>query len=273
MIILIKNDFDENNEENRKERKKSPAKLILIFIIVFVLVFCGVYFGIQLYNNSISKPSPTTTSSTAKSVASSDSLVENPIDFKSLKAQNDEIYAWIKVDDTNVDHPIVQNATNDEFYLKHKAEDKSWSASGAIYTELINHKNFNDAFTVIYGHNGYGDTMFTTLHKFEDKEFFDTHPYFYIYAPGRKLTYQVISAFKYDDRHIMNSFNFADTTVVEEFQEYVQNPDSALKNVRTELDKPITESSKIVILSTCITNQKSSRYLICGVLTNDEKTN
>ena len=71
----------------------------------------------------------------------------------------------------------------------------------------------------------------------------------------------------------MNSFNFADTTVVEEFQEYVQNPDSALKNVRTELDKPITESSKIVILSTCITNQKSSRYLICGVLTNDEKTN
>ena len=178
MIILIKNDFDENNEENKNERKKSPAKLILIFIIVFVLVFCGVYFGIQLYNNSISKPSPTTTSSTTKRIASSDSLVENPIDFKSLKAQNDEIYAWIKIDDTNVDHPIVQNATNDEFYLKHKAEDKSWSASGAIYTELINHKNFNDAFTVIYGHNGYGDTMFTTLHKFEDKEFFDAHPYF-----------------------------------------------------------------------------------------------
>jgi sortase B len=115
--------------------------------------------------------------------------------------------------------------------------------------------------------------MFTTLHKFEDTEFFDSHPYFYIYTSDRKLTYQVISAFKYDDRHIMNSFNFADTAVLQEFQEYIQNPNSALKNVRSDLDVDITTSSKIVVLSTCITNQKSSRFLVCGVLTKDEKTN
>ncbi|MDE6155375.1 MAG: class B sortase, partial [Eubacterium sp.] len=98
-------------------------------------------------------------------------------------------------------------------------------------------------------------------------------PYFYIYTQDRRLTYQVVSAFKYDDRHIMNSFNFANLEELEEFQNYIQNPTSSLKNVRTDLDKPLNSSSKIVILSTCITNQKSSRYLICGVLTNDEKTN
>ena len=91
--------------------------------------------------------------------------------------------------------------------------------------------------------------------------------------PQRKLTYQVISAFKYDDRHIMNSFNFAVPQDLANFQETITNPSSALKNVRTELDVPIDENSKIVVLSTCITNQKSNRYLVCGVLVKDEKTN
>lgn len=272
---MNENEFKEQNEKKDDDKNKS-AKLILIFIIVFVVVFCGIYFGIQIYNNYLSKPQPDettpTTSTTTSPSDKTENLVENPIDFESLQAQNDEIYAWIKIDDTNVDYPIVQNAVDDSFYLKHKAEDKSWSASGAVYTELVNHKTFNDAFTLVYGHNGYGDTMFTTLHKFEDTDFFDSHPYFYIYTTDRKLTYQVISAFKYDDRHIMNSFNFANMTVVKEFQDYIQNPSSSQKNVRTDLDVTINDSSKIVILSTCITNQKSSRYLICGVLTKDEKT-
>lgn len=274
MITLSENEFNEQNKQNSNDGKKRTLKLILIFIIVFVVVFCGVYFGMQLYSNRNANPVQSTSAgSTTQQNITTENTADNPIDFKSLQEKNDEIYAWIKIDDTNVDHPIVQNSTDDEFYLRHKAEDKSWSASGAIYTELINHKTFRDPVTVIYGHNGYGDTMFTTLHKFENEEFFNSHPYFYIYTPDRKLTYQIVSAFKYDDRHIMNSFNFADTTVVEEFQNYIQNPTSAVKNVRTDLDKPITSSDKIVVLSTCITNQKSSRYLICGVLTNDEKTN
>ena len=253
-----------------EDKKKKNAKLILIFLIVFVLIFCGVYFGIQIYNNHINEtPTDTTVPTTVSEVQQK---VENPIDFASLQAANSEIYAYIKIEDTNVDYPIVQSATDDEFYLRHTAEDKSWSASGAVYTESVNTKTFNDRVTVIYGHNGYGDTFFTTLHRFEKEDFFNNHPYFYIYTPEKKLTYQVISAFKYDDRHIMNSFNFADTVQFLEFEQYLSNPSSALKNVRTQLDKELDEDSKIVVLSTCITNQKSSRYLVCGVLVKDEQT-
>lgn len=253
-----------------EDKKKKNAKLIIIFLIVFVLIFCGVYFGIQIYNNHINEtPTDTTVPTTVSEVQQK---VENPIDFASLQAANSEIYAYIKIEDTNVDYPIVQSATDDEFYLRHTAEDKSWSASGAVYTESVNTKTFNDRVTVIYGHNGYGDTFFTTLHRFEKEDFFNNHPYFYIYTPEKKLTYQVISAFKYDDRHIMNSFNFADTVQFLEFEQYLSNPSSALKNVRTQLDKELDEDSKIVVLSTCITNQKSSRYLVCGVLVKDEQS-
>lgn len=116
--------------------------------------------------------------------------------------------------------------------------------------------------------------MFTSLHKFEDKSFFDSHPYFYIYMPGHKLTYQIISAFKYDDRHIMNSFSFQDVTVRSDFFAMLQNPDSALKNVRTDLKTTVDKDSHVVILSTCFTgtSQRSSRYLVSGVLLKNEET-
>lgn len=258
------------DEYYNEDKKKKNVKLIIIFLVVFALIFCGVYFGIQIYNKHINEPPTSTTVPTT--VSEVEQKVENPIDFASLQALNNEIYAYIKIEDTNVDYPIVQSATDDEFYLRHTAEDKSWSASGAVYTESANTKTFNDRVTVIYGHNGYGDTFFTTLHRFEKEDFFNNHPYFYIYTPEKKLTYQIISAFKYDDRHIMNSFNFADTVEFLEFEQYLLNPSSALKNVRTELDKEVNEDSKIVVLSTCITNQKSSRYLVCGVLVKDEQT-
>ncbi len=254
----------------KDEKKKRTARLILIFIIVFIIVFCGVYFGIQLFYNKDTPPEVTTEKSTA---ATTQALAENPIDFEALKKQNSDIYAWIKVPGTKVDYPIVQSSQDDSFYLKHSAEDKSWSESGAVYTEMVNRKYFRDPITVIYGHNGYGDSMFTTLHNFEKEEFFNSHSEFVIYTEGRKLTYQIISAFKYDDRHIMNSFNFADTTELAKFQDYLQNPENAVKNVRADLDTDIDTDSKIVILSTCITNQKSNRYLVCGVLIKDEKTN
>ncbi len=258
------------DEYYNEDKKKKNVRLIIIFLVVFALIFCGVYFGIQIYNKHINEPPTSTTVPTT--VSEVEQKVKNPIDFASLQAANSEIYAYIKIDDTNVDYPIVQSATDDEFYLRHTAEDKSWSASGAVYTESVNTKTFNDRVTVIYGHNGYGDTFFTTLHRFEKEDFFNNHPYFYIYTPQKKLTYQIISAFKYDDRHIMNSFNFADTVEFLEFEQYLLNPSSALKNVRTELDKELDEDSKIVVLSTCITNQKSSRYLVCGVLVKDEQT-
>lgn len=257
-----------DRDENKKEKDKK--KRILLFIIVFILIFCIALAVISICNKNNSTPENIST--TVPQTVLQNDRVENPVDFDSLKEGNNEIYAWIKIDDTKVDYPIVQNKTDDSFYLRHKAEDKSWSASGAIYTELGNSKDFGDFVTVIYGHNGYSDTMFTTLHYFEREDFFNNHPYFYIYMPKKRLTYQVVSAFKYDDRHILNSFDFAKEEVLTQFREMIQNPDSSLKNVRTDLDTQLDSRSKIVILSTCITNQKNSRYLVCGVLVKDEKT-
>ncbi len=261
----------ENPQSNKSNKKALRIVLGIIFLIIFIC--CCVYIGFNLYDRFVPETEYTDRTVITQDSTDNKTTVENPIDFTTLQQGNSDIYAWIRIEDTKVDYPIVQSPDSDSFYLKHSAEDKSWLSRGAIYTEGSNTKTFLDPVTVVYGHNGYSDTMFTTLHKFEDKEFFDSHEYFYVYLPGRRLTYQVVSAFKYDDRHIMNSFNFYYGSDLQNFQNIVMNPESMLKNVRTQLDTEIDENSKIIVLSTCITGQKTNRYLVCGVLVKDEKTN
>lgn len=256
--------------ENKKSKK-------LFIILAIVLIIVGV--GITAYQLISSKQASdrdsnlTSIISTSTTAQQSESKPQNKIDFDSLQKQNDEIYAWIKVPGTKVNYPIVQSRQSDNFYLKHNATDKGYSSSGAVFTQSMNKKDFTDRVTLIYGHNGYGDTYFTTLHRFEKKEFFDEHDKIVIYTPTQKLTYKIVSAFKYDDRHIMNSFDFNDDQIYAEFIEMIQNPKSANKNVTNTLDREITIDDNIVVLSTCFTGQKSNRYLVCGVLISNEETN
>ena len=257
--------------ENNTKRKK---KALLILAILMIVIGSGC-FGYYLYTENAAKKGQDDISSIVASTtaATDENVAENPIDFEDLQKKNSDIYAWIKVPGTKVDYPVVQSSESDELYLKHSAIDKSWIASGAIYSERVNTKSFRDRVTLLYGHNGYSDTMFTTLHKFEKKEFFDNHEYFYIYTPESKLTYKIVSAFKYDDRHIMNSFDFQNDKEFLEFLEMIRNPASSNKNVSQNIDREFTIDDNIVVLSTCITNQRSSRYLVCGVLEKNEKTN
>ena len=260
-----------------KSSKNSDSRSRKAFIILAViLIIAGVGITVfQLISTQNAKnKDENLTSTTAQSIeVSSTATAKNPVDFNSLIKKNSDIYAWIKVPGTKVDYPIVQSKIDDDFYLKHSATDKSYSSSGAVYTQSINRKDFTDRVTLVYGHNGYGDTYFTTLHRFEKQDFFEKHSKFVIYTPTQKLTYKIVSAFKYDDRHIMNSFDFHNDDIFKQFIDMIQNPTSANKNVKNSLDKEITINDNIVVLSTCFTGQKSNRYLICGVLIKNEKTN
>ena len=260
---------------SENEKKRNKQKKVLLILAILLIVLGSGCFGYYLYTENSAKKNQQEISSIIASTTAeiTEQTASNPIDFKSLQKKNSDIYAWIKVPKTKVDYPVVQSPETDEMYLKHSAIDKSWSASGALYTEMVNTKSFTDRVTLIYGHNGYSDTMFTTLHRFEKKEFFEKNDSFVIYTPSSKLTYKIVSAFKYDDRHIMNSFDFQNDDVFLEFLEMIQNPTSSSKNVRKDIGRDLTTDDCIVVLSTCITNQRSSRYLVCGVLEKNEQTN
>lgn len=194
-----------------------------------------------------------------------------PVDFDEYMSVNREVYAYIKVPGTNIDYPIVQSGQDDNYYLRRNWKGEPFHR-GCIFTQSANAKEFTDPVTVVYGHNtGKGD-MFSQLLSFQDKEFFDSHELFYIFIPGHILVYRIFSAHSYDNRHIMNSYDFSQPEVLRNFQNSLLNPSALQKNVRE--DTVLREFSEIVVLSTCAESRSGSgyRYLVNGVLINDVLT-
>ncbi len=258
------------------KNKGNKVLNIIIVLIIIALIACVAFLivgkscGGTAHSEYTNNENSTEQVTTADGLDIEDYLVDNPIDFKSIQETNDEVIAWIQIPDTNVDYPILQSMKDDNYYL-YKDLNGNYDINGSVYIQICNSYEFTDRVTVAYGHNMLDGSMFADLHKFEDKEFFDSHDTFYVYTPNRRLTYQVVSAYTYDDRHIMNSFNFAEDEVFQEYIDYIQNPRSTTKNVREELDHELTIDDRIITLSTC-TDYGDGRYLLQGVLIKDELT-
>ena len=186
----------------------------------------------------------------------------NPINFKELTAKYPDAYAWIRIPGTNVDYPIVQHESDNEYYLKHTIDGRK-RIEGSIFTENYNSKDFEDPNTLIYGHNMLNGSMFRTLHKYKDRKFFEENRDVYIYQDGKILKYRIFAAYTYDDRHIMMSFDFEDEKNFEIYLNSILTNHGMSDNIDTGIS--ITTKDKIITLSTC-TNNQSQRYLVQAVL-------
>ena len=81
----------------------------------------------------------------------SNTQVENDkqvIDFEKLKSINPDVVAWIKIDGTTIDYPIMQT-TNNEYYLK-KDIYNNYEQCGSIFLDYKNNSNFTDKNIVVY---------------------------------------------------------------------------------------------------------------------------
>ncbi len=194
--------------------------------------------------------------------------VEIPIDFAALQAINPDVYAWITIPGTAVDYPILQNASDNSYYLNHTIEGTE-SAEGAIFTENYNHTDMEDENTVIYGHDMKNGSMFQNLLKYQDRSFFDANREVLIYTPDAIRHYKIFAAYLYDDRHIMQSFDFTDGSVYQQYLDYIFSIRDMNSCIDTEQE--VTVNDKIITLSTCYGTQSDKRYLVQAVLVSIEK--
>lgn len=189
---------------------------------------------------------------------------ELPIDFEGLWEVNPEIYAWIRVPDTNIDYPVLQHLEGDQSYYLTRDIYGKRNQAGSIYTEYYNSRDFQEPNTVLYGHNMKNGSMFHNVRYFADREYFDEHEELYIYLPDKIMKYQIIACYEYDDRHLLGSFDFHDETVFAEYLEEIMNPRSMYAMICEGVE--LTTEDKLVTLSTCVANKPNNRRLLQAVL-------
>ena len=112
-------------------------------------------------------------------------------------------------------------------------------------------------------------SMFGTLKKFRNKNFFNENRYVYIYTPGHILKYEIVSAFVHDDRHLLNSYSFISKEGRQKFIDICEKPNTLVKNVVDNFS--IKDDDRLITLSTC-TSADNERYLVVAKLIEDTKT-
>lgn len=258
-------------KERSKERKERGRRICLwvllsgIFVFAFagLLVLWAMWQKRDLHLEDASTLPTESTEDTPQSIATEEKTLDPGIDFSRLQEKNPDIYAWIYVPDTQVNYPILQSAmgVDTDYYLEHNL-DGSTGLPGCIYTQQCNAKDFTDLDTVVYGHNMKDDSMFGSLHAYEDACFFQEHPYIYVFTPEETLVYQIFIAYETDNRLILDYYDyFQSVEVYGEYLEELQGMTGANCNVNRALE--VTTEDRILTLSTC-TGDEQYRYLIIG---------
>lgn len=247
---------------------KCGRKAIMWIALALCLV-CAVLLALALHSRAEhAKPASKDPEGAIAAQEDEDRTVDVPVDFAAWQERNPDVYAWIEYPGTNVDYPIVQNAEDDAYYLRRDIDGKE-AVAGSLYTEhTYNSKTFDDPVTVIYGHNMANRTMFGGLQShIEAADLASTEEYFYVYLPGRILTYRVVGGAPGDDAHILYYNDFSDPTG---FSNYFGNL-YAQSGGHVNLPGLLRPSpdDRVVILATCMNGERYLRYLIIGVLTDD----
>lgn len=177
---------------------------------------------------------------------------------ENLYDKYEDYRGWIKIDNTNINYPIVQGKDN-SFYLD-KDINKNYLSSGSIFMNYLNH-GFNDENTVLFGHHMRNKTMFAQLKKYKEKEFFYGDNDIVIEVENDKvLKYKVFSAYVTDSKDNYIKTNFDDKAQYKEFLEDIKNK----SQYKSDID--VNENDKIITLSTCSYEFNDARMVVHGKL-------
>ena len=168
------------------------------------------------------------------------------IDFNSLIEQNSDTVAYVKLNNTNIDYVVVKGKDND-YYLKHNFE-KKWNVAGWIFADYHNKFDESDKNIIIYGHNTKDGSMFGTLKKILNNDWYENEDNYNIVLVTENGTYyyQVFSTYtiKPEDYYINTEFKNND-----EFDKFIKKLKSrSVYNYKVE----VSGEDKILTLSSCI---------------------
>lgn len=179
--------------------------------------------------------------------------------FEELQKINPDIIGWIRVNDTNINYPLLQ-AEDDDTYMNTDAEGK-YSLSGSIFLHCANKPDFSDFNNMIYGHHMEKHKMFGDVGMFTDKTYFEKHPYGNLFFDGKDHGvefYALIQADAYNER----IFSICPDDPKAK-QAYLQE---ILDNALYKRNFEITQNDHLVLLITCTSELTNGKNILVGKL-------
>lgn len=265
-------------------KKKSSITLIAVSLVGIIIFLAGILISLigvgqgEAYYASLPTPvvwtkepelelivgSPTEEGAeeSARPEAAAEAAEEDDwkpaLDFEALSSKCPGIVAWVRIENTAVDYPVMQGQDND-FYLSHLPNGKG-AQRGSIFLDYHNMPDFSDRNTLIYGHNMKSGSMFGSLKKYETASYYQDHPTVLIFTPKKNIEVELFAGYLINASEEIPPILFWDDNA---FESYIKD----IKE-RSIFDSDVTVSAddRLVSLCTCSYDVRDGRLILVGKL-------
>lgn len=183
---------------------------------------------------------------------------ERKIDINKLYEENKDIVGWLKIDNTTINYPIMQNINDPNYYL-HRDFYKNYSSYGTPY--MAKQCNLNSDNIVIYGHHMKNNKMFGELEKYKSKDFYNNHKIITFTTLEKEYSYEIFAVFK-TTVYTKNTFRYYENINFENKKMYNDFINICKDKSLYQTDIKIKDKEKLITLSTCEYSNKNSRLVI-----------
>ena len=187
---------------------------------------------------------------------------------------NGDVKAWLKNPGTIIKYPVLQNASEDHYYL-HRGLDRGESYYGVLWTQTATQFGTGDSLSsnnVIYGHNWKncrwnaapstyyaGQQMFESLLSYHYTSWAEQYPYIYYSTPSEEMAFVIFACFYTEgtDWYINAEGNISSVI------------SGAQSRSRHIFNVDVNSSDKLLTLSTCTRfygNTDNQRFVVMARL-------
>lgn len=176
------------------------------------------------------------------------------VDFNELLQKNSDTVAFLKVNGTNINYPVVQS-TDNSYYLTH-SYDKSKNEAGWVFLDYRNDINDLSQNTIIFAHGRWDTTMFGSLKNVFKNDWYNKTDNYVVHlsTPTYNSLWQVFSVYSIPTETYYLTSSFGTTT---SYQNFINN---IVKRSKWQFNAEVNTNDKILTLSTCY-NEKEKVVL------------
>ena len=216
--------------------------MILYFLFFVLLGLYALYDSYLFYNQTID-----------------DSLLKYKPGYEgepSDKKIKGNMVAWLTINDTNIDYPVMQGIDNFEYLNKDPFGD--YSLAGSIFLDNRNSADFSDYYNLVYGHHMEHSLMFGALALYLEPNYLEEHNKGELIVGDKKYNIELFAVL---EATAMQEEVFSPTEMDDVVLEYVKN------NATYILSDVIPKyGEKLIALSTCKFPSTLLRTIVFGVL-------
>lgn len=227
----------------------------VIAIIVITMFLFGAYSLYETFSILGHNPTPDSVMEYKPPIPEGNMNQDNTLSFEQLQKINKDVCAWITLDNTQIDYPVVQAENNVEYLNKSVTGEND--ISGSIFIDFRNKGDFSETLTILYGHNMSGEQMFGCIPSFKDKKEFDKIDSGYLFLPKSTHRIQVVSYIEATEMcNDLYSLSLINNGNAKRLVNYISN------NSIHKKDISFSYEDNYILLSTCANGITNGRCIL-----------